>query len=230
MRALVSAVTVASVSAALFAGEDGDVGLILRNGVLSTALASDEAGDVRAAFLNTSQRVFEGEFNVSGFADEPGFYVNGFSRIDPGVFVGYNNIGPLLRWDDSTGTFVDSGTTLTQINGPFTLDTPTTDIIEEGFRFAYNGGEFDEHPDLQLNDISEPGAFLWNLNFFLADAAVGGNILAESENVFVVVNFGLEEAAFEEAVEAAEVLIPTPSSVAAMGAMGLLAARRRRGA
>ncbi|MEM7622601.1 MAG: hypothetical protein AAF235_05300 [Planctomycetota bacterium] len=233
MSSLTSSVLVAGSVLAIaggqvFAGEEGDVGFRLIDGTLTTVLASDEDGDTEGAFLNDGQRVFAADLNGAGFADEPGFYINSFSDIADGLFLGYRNIGPLLRWDASSQTFVDAGTTLTQINGPFTQDTPTTDVVEEGFRFAYTGGEFDEHPDLQLNDISTSGAFLWNLEFFLAADMTTSDVVQETQNVFVVLNFGLDEASFDEAFEAAEAIIPTPASGVVLGLAGLMAVRRRR--
>ena len=208
--------------------EEGDIGLMLNGGTLTTVLAEHDAGDSADAFLNDGQRVFEAEFNNLGFADEPGLYTNSFGGFSAGMFIGYNNRGPLRVWDGTDFDQAASGP-LNQIVGPFTKSTPVGDVIEEGFRFAYSGGEFDEHADLQLTDTSNPGVFLWEVEFFAADAASGGNILATSKKVFIVLNFGVDEVAFEEAAEYAESIIPAPSSIAVLALGGFAAARRRRG-
>ncbi len=222
----VAAAVLAGVAGAAFGGEDGDVGLLLRDGRLITALAVDDAGDTPAAFLDQNQRVFAGAFDGSGFADEPGFYTNTFGGFEVGQSIGYNNIGTLRVWNGAG--FEDAvGNSLSQLVGPFTETvTGTSSGVREGFRFAYNGGEYDEHPDLLLGDTSAPGVFLWELSFFVADA--DGSIVASSLPAFIVLNFGVDEAVFDEAFAFATAAVPAPMGAGVLALAGVVASRRRR--
>lgn len=204
---------------------EGDVGLLLDGSTITTVLASDEAGDTADAF-GASQRVFEGEFDNSGFADGPGTYTNSFGGFSAGTFIGYNNVGPLLAWDGTS--FVSTTNALDQIVGPIVRTTPGTDTTTEGFRFQYLGGEYDEHPDLQLTDAGLTGVYLWSVEFFLSDASTGGSTLASSETVYLVLNYGMDEDVHEAAIEYAEGLVPAPAGCAVLALGGLAGIRRRR--
>lgn len=212
---------------ALAAGESGDVGLLFDGNSITTVRAADDVGDSADAFVNDGQRVFETELNNLGFADEPGFYTNSTGGFTPGQFIGYRNIGTLKVWNGADFD-QDAATSLNQIVGPMIKSTPAGNVTEEGFRFQYNGGEYDEHPDLQLADTSTAGVFLWELDFFVSDSATGSTILGESQRIFIVINFGIDDVEFERAVEYAESVVPAPGAAGVLALAGLVAARRRR--
>ena len=218
----------AALAAPALAGEGGDVGFALVNGELRTVLALDDQGDSAAAFPEgfSVERVFAADFDATGFADEPGFYINSFSNIAVGLDLSYTQEGALLEWNGSD--FVATDHQLRQIITPTISTVTPSSGTAPGFDFPYSGGEFDQHPDLQLENLSGPieaGVYLWNISFSLLD---NGTTVAESQNVFIVLNFGVDESIHDAAIEYAESIIPTPGAATVLAMTGLIATRRRR--
>jgi len=212
-----------------FGHGEGDVGFVLTNGVLETVVADDVAENWEPGL----ERVYAGEMTFDGLnfvGDEPGFFMNdddsrpnADSNVAVGSVLGYNTVGALQVWDGSD--FVSTSAQLAQINGLDTVLTPTDNSTVAGFEFGYTGGAFDEHPDYGLVN-GGAGAYLWLVDFYLNDAS--GNLLAEAETIAIVFNAGVSEEIHEEALEAAEGIVPAPGAMGLLALGGLAAARRRR--
>lgn len=213
-----------------FAHGEGDVGLLLDGGRIVTAVANDETGE----FADIGERVFGGEIDfVSNLGDGPGFFStdgptvpSGFDAFAAGTTISYRTNGAIRSW---TGSGFDATSNrLRQILIPNVVEilSPTDDSSVDGFGFGYNGGDFDEHPDYAMENAGEAGIFLWKIQFEARDAA--GSLIAQSDEAWLVFNFGLSEAEHEAAIEFAEGAIPTPMTIAPLAGLGLAAARRRR--
>jgi hypothetical protein len=230
MNTTTTLIALAALPAVALAHGEGDVGLLVQNGRIVTAVANDETGE----FADIGERVFGAEIDfVTNLGDEPGFFTTdgptlpaGYSTFTPGSTITYRTNGALQEWNGSE--FVSTANRLRQIVVPGVLEilTPTDGSTVDGFEYAYAGGEFDEHPDYALQDGSEAGIFLWNITFGAVDSA--GNALGDSESLFIVFNFGLSEAEHEAALEYAESIVPAPGVLAPLAFAGVLATRRRR--
>lgn len=226
----IAILTVAAATAPVLAHGEGDVGLLVQNGKIVTAVANDETG----VFEDIGERVFGAELDfVSNLGDEPGFFTTdgatlpvGFQTFAVGSTVSYRTHGSLQAWNGSE--FVSTSNQLRQILIPNVVEilTSTDGSDVDGFEYDYNGGEFDEHPDYALADGSQTGIFLWNISF----GAVGpdGSVLSRSDTISIVFNFGESEEEHEAALEFAESIIPAPGVVAPLAFAGVLATRRRR--
>ena len=228
-HAIVSLLAVASVPAAALAG-GSDIGLLVQDGRIVTAVADDENG----AFEELGERVFGADIDfVTNLGDEPGFFTTdgptvpaGFSSFTPGSTITYRTNGALQAWNGAE--FVATTNRLRQIVVPNVLEilTPSDGSTVDGFEYTYAGGEFDEHPDYAMENGAEAGIYLWNITFSATDGA--GNAYGDSESVFVVFNFGLSEAEHEAAIAYAESIVPAPGVLAPLAFAGTLATRRRR--
>lgn len=221
---------VAGLTTHVLAHGEGDIGLLLQGNRIVTAVADDDAG----TFTDIGERVFAGEIDfVSNVGDDPGFFTTdgpglpgGFTAFSPGTTISYQTNGAIKEWDGST--FVSTSNRLRQIVIPGVVEilSPTDGSVVPGFEYAYNGGEFDEHPDYAMLDDSSPGIFLWKIAFNATDEF--GNLIASSDEVWVVFDFGLGEFEHELALEWAEKNIPSPGVLLPLAFGGLVASRRRR--
>lgn len=221
---------VAGLASPVLAHGEGDIGLLLQGNRIVTAVADDEAG----TFADIGERVFAGEIDfVSNVGDDPGFFTTdgagipgGFSAFSPGKTISYQTNGAIMEWDGST--FVSTSNQLRQIVIPGVIEilSPTDGSVVPGFEYSYNGGEFDEHPDYAMLDDSARGIFLWKIAFNATDEF--GDLIASSDEVWVVFDFGLGEFEHELALEWAEKNIPSPGVLVPLAIGGLAAARRRR--
>ena len=55
-----------------------------------------------------------------------------------------------------------------------------------GFEYAYNGGDFDEHPDYAMTEAGNAGIYLWKVQFSALDAS--GSLIASSAEAWIVFN------------------------------------------
>lgn len=223
-------VTVVAASAGLaFAHGEGDVGFIVSGGQLVSVVADDVSED----WDPTPERVFAGEMSFDGLnwvGDEPGFFMNdddsrpnADSNVGVGSTLGYTTLGALLEWDGSG--FVSTTARLAQISGLNTILTPTDGSTVAGYEYGYNGGAFDEHPDYGIVG-GGAGVYLWLVEFYLEGPS--GNLIDTADSVAIVFNAGVDDGIHDEALEAAEGIVPTPGAAGVLALGGLLATRRRR--
>ena len=173
-------------------------------------------------------RVFEGELPTAGtdlqFTGEPGFA----SEVSEGMGVGandeiiYNVLDDLLYWDGTSISTSGSGTQIRIGNRPPTVpDTVvsgTSGLQRGSFSPAANrvgaaDGAGDFHSDLDWFLESSPGnpsTGAYAVKLSLSTNAAG---IADSDEFFIVYNFGLTPVAFEEGVEAFAALVPEPTSL-----------------
>ena len=93
MKTTTTLIALAALPAAALAHGEGDVGLLIENGRIVTAVANDETGE----FADIGERVFGAEIDfLSNLGDEPGFFTTdgptlpgGFSTFDVGSTVTY---------------------------------------------------------------------------------------------------------------------------------------------
>lgn len=221
----------AGLATAALAHGEGDIGLLWDGSSIVTSIADDEDG----LFEDLGERVFAGELEelfaggpIAG--DGPGFFTtdgptNTVGAFGTGWTIGYNTRAALREWTGSG--FGATSAVLGQDQGGTVINTPTTDQTVPGFEYIYSGGDFDEHPDYLLTGAAGPGAFLWELEFYVEDAS--GTRLDTTESLYVVFNYGLDEADHEAAIEyVEEFIVPAPSSALALGSLGLISVRRRR--
>lgn len=194
--------------------------------------------------------VFEGEFETDGvdrqFTTEPGFG----SELEEGLGIGagdqiaYNVLGSLMFWNEGFKP-VPTGAQLRIINippapvVPDTVVTATSGAQPGSFAPALNRigeaeADGDFHTDLQFllepNTAPEPiDESLFGAYGVLMSLSSDAEGIADSDPFFLVFNLGLEEAVFEEGVEAFAAAVPEPTSAGLMlFALGALATAARR--
>ena len=215
-----------------FAHGEGDIGLLLSGNQIVTAIADDETG----SFNEIGERVFGADFDfVSNLGDAPGFFTTdgptlpgGFDAFAPGTTITYQTNGAIQAWNGSGFEATSNQLRQIVIPGIAEILSPTDNSVVGGFEYAYNGGDFDEHPDYAMTEAGNAGIYLWKVQFSALDAS--GSLIASSAEAWIVFNFGLDEDAHEAALEFAEGAIPTPMTLAPIAGLGLAASRRRRNA
>ncbi len=230
-----------SLSAPAFA-QHADL-LLIRDdaGNLLTGQYDFDGGNV----LNTSSRVFEGEFDEFGTSDEPGFNAlssgnvpAGFQALQGNTAVSFDanafgingTISNLFYWDGLGGVdFVQASNTMTISKAPSnlfsaTLDASGSDV--DGFTIdtTSSDGFLHKHIDFGLSDISESahGFYLWSL--------ILENEGSVTDPIFYVHGFGVhDEVAHELAIDwVGDNLVPAPASATAMLGCAVMFTRRRR--
>ena len=236
--AVLTSMSIACVSQA----EHADL-LLIRDvaGNLITGQYDFDSGQV----VNTGTRVYEGEFDVFGTSDEPGFNALSSSNIPVGyqplagnTAVSFDansfQVGSvsanLFYWDGQGAVnFTAATNSLTISKAPSAvfsalLDGSDSDV--DGFDIATTSsdGFLHKHIDFGLSDISSSanGFYLWSLSF------QSGNAI--SDPAFFVHGFGLED---EEAHEAAvdwvgSNIVPTPGTMAMVLGFSFCGVSRRR--
>lgn len=224
------------------------LGLVPR---MATAQHNDiEFGyDAGQIFLETGEltesssdahRLFEGAFPTSGlferFTDDPGFA----SEIAEGLGVGPNDVigleiiqsdnfnSYLTYFDPDLMKIAATNATIRLEKGSNALDI---DAISGGLftvAQADANGEVHDHIDFLLSEGAEFGAYGILFEMTSDDSAI-----ENSEPVWLVFNYGMDEAVFDgAALEAFGKLsaVPEPSSAMILGALGvgLVSLRRRR--
>ena len=229
------------VSSPAFA-QHADMLLIRDNqGDLLTGQYDFDSGQV----VDAHTRVYEGEFDVFGTTDEPGFNALSQSNIPVGFqalggneelsFVA-NSFGVggaranLWHWDGvGEVDFAMATNSLTISKAPFpvfnsTLDGSDTDV--DGFVIGTTSadGFLHKHIDFGLTDISAGahGFYLWSL-----DLTVGGDT---ADSIFFVHGFGIEdEMAHEAAIDwVGAHVVSAPGGLLIAFAIPALGLRRRR--
>jgi hypothetical protein len=222
LRACLTTATLAVVAGTALADDAHfDVWIYADGGRLMTG-AIPEGGSLADAVQNV--RVFGADLgeDAPNFAAEPGFDALDGS-FTPGTTISFNIRGPVREWNGSD-FFTVSGSTISLDYGPASATTPLTDIVTPGFGWTVddNGG-MHEHPSYTLNDPSD-GIFLLSLEFASTQAG-----LASSQPFWIVFNNNLDEASHDAAIGwVEENLVPAPGAAALFAIAVGFASRRRR--
>jgi len=169
-----------------------DIELLVENGVLTTG----EVDRGEPGFpVTPGVRVFTAQFGSA--ADVPSFPSNvtnlpGFNAqgsLTPGSVLSFDITGPLRRWNEARGDFVDvSAEALAVSLFTSSVETPASvGEVVEGFNVATvsSSGSVHRHINYVLLGAATPGVYLYEMRLETSDAAV-----APSDEVFVV--FGME--------------------------------------
>ena len=216
-------------------------------------LIKDDAGNLLTGqydfgsnqIVNTNTRVYEGEFDVFGTSDEPGFNAlsssnipNGFQSLDANTPVSFdantfqigNMSANLYHWDGQGAVdFTASSNTLTISKAPSLLFSALLDGSDtgvDGFDIdtTSSDGFLHKHIDLGLSDISSSanGFYLWSITIEAGAST--------TDPIYFVHGFGIHnEPAHEAAVDwVNSTLVPAPSSALALFGFAALTSRRRR--
>lgn len=184
--------------------------------------------------------VFEGEFGEGAFANEasePGIAseLEEGMGIHPGNTIAFNVLNSLYYWDGNH--FALPGETSLTISGvggsADTVISATSGIQRSSFATPANllgqadaEGSFHVDPKFTISDGAPAGGYGLLLSLSTDDDAA----IADSAPFGVMLNFGLEEAAFEAGVEAFGAIVPEPSSfhIFALSLVGFGWLRSRR--
>lgn len=175
--------------------------------------------------------VFPGEFGAEAtdppnFTDHPGFAGEGFNSGD--VF-GFNVVRELLYWDGTTMATAPADHAVAIQNVINTVTVSGGTGFQTGYLFAEADAEGDvhQHINFTLHGPGEPG-----------DLTPGGYGLwleltspqyATSNGFVIMLNYGLEDEAFEAGVHyVGEHIIPEPGALGLCAMTAALALRRRR--
>ncbi len=239
---LVVGIGAAAAVASAASAEHSDLLLLIDGGGnLITGAIDFDSGTV----LNTDQRVYEGEFDVLGTTDEPGFNAvssppAGFSALPGNEDVNFNalafDIGGtssnLWFWDATGGvnfTPMTGGTTHTTSKNPSatfnaTLNGSSSSVPGFVVNQTAANGFMHQHLDFTLFDVNTApsGFYLWSF-----EVQVDG---LTSEPVYFVHGLGEPgEEQHELAVEWVENnVVPTPGTLGALAVVGVAGVRRRR--
>jgi len=211
-QAIISASILASLASTSAIAQHADLLLIKDlDGTLISGQYDFDDGDV----LNTDTRVYEGEFDVFGVTDEPGFNAvssgnipSGFAALDGNTDLTFTAnafdiggaVSNLWYWDGTGAVdFGISTNTLTVSKAPSVIFSATLDGSVsgvDGFTIDTTGsdGFLHKHIDFALSGIapSDGGFYLWSMDFHVGDST--------SDSVYFVHGFGTED---EDAHEAA---------------------------
>jgi hypothetical protein len=202
---ITSAAMIATAYSSVASAQHADLLLIKDlDGNLLTGQYSFDSSQI----LGTDVRVYEGEFDIFGVTDEPGFNAlsaaslpSGFAALDANSAVTFDarsfeidgSVSNLWYWDGTGAvSFAASANTLTISKAPSvlfsaTLDGSSSDVTGFTIDTTSSTGFLHKHIDFALSDISAPmnGFYLWAL-----DLQVGG---ATSESVYFVHGFGIDD-------------------------------------
>ena len=183
--------------------------------------------------------VFEGEFGedaFANFASEPGIAseIEEGGGINAGDIVAYNVLDNLFYWDgtqvasagDATVTIASAGgsadAVVSAASGMQLADfAAPSNLLGQ----AADDGDFHVDPGFTISDGAPAGAYGLVLSLSTDAAGIG-----DSVPFGILLNFGLEEEAFEAGVGAFAASVPEPSSLmlVACGIAGLGVLRRKR--
>lgn len=213
---IVAAVALAAAVSAPALAHEGDIGLALRNGRLVTGKVVDRGMGEKVVGV---ARVYGAEFtDFLGvpYTDEPGVF--GEAGVFPTTGLGFDILGPLLKWDGAQFPLTPAPETLTIEKGPSSRTTPLVQSIVQGFSFPIGPAGFDEHYDFTLNPPRGDGVFALGLRLRTTGA------IRESRPFYIVFNWNESEPTHDAAIEwAAENLVPAPG----VGGLAVLALSSR---
>lgn len=202
---------------------DGDIGLRVENGAITTWEAEHSP-----LHFEHRERVFTGELGSQGgviTGEEPGFLVEAGSVL-AGHQLGFNIRAAARVWDllnQDFHTISPASITIERsLLGSVTTPGSHPSLPVPGLAFTLPSGGADFHYDFILNG-SAAGLYLLELEKW--SSAPG---IAASEPFWIILNYDMtiqhEEAAFEWVQHH---LVPAPGALAILG-LGSLAAQRRR--
>jgi len=197
-------------------GHDGDIYIQILDGQLVTGDFDDG--------LFEGLRVFEAEFEDFNFTDEPGFdSPTGAFSSDSAI--GFNILSAVRRWDGTAfSTIATERIEVSYLGRPDIL-SPTDDTFTPGFDIDVNPlGEWHRHLGFTLQSPAGSGVYLLELELYSTDSTVGNSL-----PFWMVFDQDAPDGDHDAAtLWVQQNLVPTPGALAAFGAAGLVALRRRR--
>ncbi|MFG0328078.1 MAG: hypothetical protein ACF8SC_12520 [Phycisphaerales bacterium JB037] len=222
-KSVLSVLLVAVAGSAAYADGDGDIAIGNWGGVIVTGIGSDAPGAPPPVF---PERVFGAELiDFDGLGtiaiDEPGFLGPFGDGFDVGQQLFMANVAAARVWDGSTFVATDHTIESSYLSATVsTADTTPLLIVNDASQ------DFDDHA---INVLLGAGGTAPSAGIYLQEIEISGPGLTTSETVFIVYNYGFDDAIHDAAIEYVEdVLVPAPGSLALLGMTGLIATRRRR--
>ncbi len=176
-------------------------------------------------------KLYEAEFGdqfVPYQTNNPGFQTQGVSTLTPGAIISFEGQGSLSHWNGSAWSAATGADFVTLRDAAYALTTWRGDGVAAGATSyvaqVSAAGGIHSHLQFATNPTGNDGAYLVQLRLTSATYQA-------SDPFYVVLNYGLEHEAFEQAVGALVSPVPEPASYALMllGVAGISGwARRRR--
>ncbi len=182
--------------------------------------------------------IYEGDFGDAEGGpyetDAPGFDIDGFNT---GEILAFNVVGPLQFWngtswgtastgaaDSGTVSILDAQTSVFNVDGASVLEG----LVAVGAADAL--GEVHQHIEFSINASAATGSYLFEAALFGYDSTFTNLLYTASETVYIALNNGLSELAFEGSVDAFANPVPVPAAwlFMASGLASLILGRRAK--
>jgi hypothetical protein len=205
-------------------GGDGDVGLRVEGGVITTWLA-----DHNPVHFEHRERAFVGDLDLHGGVvegEEPGFLIEAGSPLG-GHTLGFNIRAAARAWDVAGQHFHNISPLAITVEKSLlgSVTTPASDPASPipGLSFVVPTGGADFHYDFVLGG-NAAGLYLLELEKWSTAPGVG-----TSSPFWIILNYDMSHHQ-EEAAEAwvRQYLVPAPGALAVLSLAGVAGLRRRR--